>query len=709
MGHYLHSNIDEQTLKPILSVALVYFLLDVLSAQISSATDFRQLLSLNSGFVLAVMLVMSHKHALMGIVLGALSLSLYQIIEHGTVNTGALVQLLIPVFTVVIQAYIAFKMYRKWVSIDNSLSHDSDLLRFLKVIPLIALVNGLFSMLTSRWLITAPHEFYMSAWLNIWISQLIGLILVTPVVLSLLEQKNLLWKRRKYIIVSNFVAALLITFLICKNINLYENERLEDRFKIITNQTATLFQISLKEKELLQASVAQLIISSEEVTRAEFKQFVQGLSLQNKYIQVIEWLPKIKQEQRLDYEKLQGEHFGEGFVITEAKEKGVILPATKRDVYYPITYLEPEWDNDLAKGFDPSGSPAAQAIIEKAISSGKGQARGPMQIARNSGFKHAFIVYKPVYKSVDGIKTLYPSLGEVIGFVNVVVRVEDFIATIIGSTETANFDLQWQDVETGNYYFSNESKVSVPFKHVINIHLSGRDMKLIFTPTDIFIEQAATEIASIAMVTSLVLASLFSILILNITARTSRIESEVKLRTKELEVANEQLELLSNKDALTELFNRRYFEHALQDEFERSQRYNATFALVMFDIDHFKKINDQYGHPCGDQVIKSVADYLISTSRSSDVSARVGGEEFSLILPTQSATHIMSIVERMRIDISNIKVKYDEHIVQFTCSFGIAVYDENVKNIHTLIKMADQAMYKAKTSGRNRTKLFSEL
>ena len=709
MSHYLDSARVYQALKSIISIALVYFLLAELSVQISSVTGFTPLLSLNSGFTLAAMLVMTPSRALMGIVLGALSFRFYQVFELDTSNNDVLLQLFIPVLALTIQAYLDLKIYRKWVSVDNSLSHDNDLLRFLKVLPLIAVVNTLFSLFISQWLTSFSQEIYFSASINLWISHLLGLILVTPVVLSLLEHKNALWKRRKYILVSNFIASLLITFFVCNNIKSYENDRLEDRFQIITNQTATLFQISLKEKELLQASVAQLIVSSEEVTRTEFKQFVNGLSLHNKYIQVIEWLPKIKDEQRANYEKEQQKYFGNGFSITEVKGKGILISATKRDIYYPITYLEPERDNDMAKGFDPSASPVVQALIKKVTISGKGLAREPVQIFRNSGFTHAFIVYKPVYKNFDGTKTLNPSESEVIGFVNVVVSVEDFIETIVGTTETANFNLQWQDVESGKYYYNKDIKASAPFKHMIDIHLSGRDMKLIFTPTNTFIDQADSEVVAIAMVTSLVLASLFSILFLNITARTSRIQSEVKLRTKELETANRKLELLSNKDVLTDLFNRRYFENALQDEFERSRRYNLTFALIMFDIDNFKAINDQYGHPCGDKVIKAVADYLINTSRSSDVLARVGGEEFSLILPAQSETHIISIIERIRIDISGIKVIYDEHVVQFTCSFGIAIFDANVKDIHTLIKMADQAMYKAKATGKNRTKSFSEL
>jgi diguanylate cyclase (GGDEF)-like protein len=708
MSNYLNEDRVFQALKSIISVALVYFLLSELSFHISSVTDFTQSLSLNGGFALAVMLAMAHSRALTGIVLGALSLSFYHLAEIEIVNSEVLLQAIIPAFTVAIQAYIGLKIYRRWVSVDNSLSHDDDLLRFLKVLPLIAAINTLLSIFTSQWLTSSSPEIFISAWIELWIGHLLGLILVIPVVFSLLEHKNALWQSRKHIIVPSFVVTLTITFLVCSNIKQYENSRLEDRFKIITNQTASLFYISLKEKELLQASVAQFFISSQEVTRAEFKLFVTGLSLQNKYIQVVEWLPKIKDEQRSEYEKSQSEYYGEDFSITEVIAKGVIIPATKRDVYYPITFLEPEWDNTLAIGFDPSGSSVGKAFIKKAIISGGSQGREPVKIVINSGFKSAFIVYKPVYTNLDGTKTLDPSEGEVLGFVNIVVRVEDFIETVVGSKETANFNLEWQDTESGKYYFDTNVQDFIPFKHVIDINVSGRDMKLIFSPTELFIEQTTTQVVAIAMVTSLVVACLFGILILNITARTSRIQSEVKLRTEELEIANQQLELLSNKDVLTDLFNRRYFENALHDEFERSRRYNRTFALIMFDIDNFKKINDQYGHPCGDQVIKAIADYLINTSRSSDVLSRIGGEEFTLILPAQSEANIMSIIERIRIDISNIKVKYDEHTVQFTCSFGIAIFDQNVKDIHTFIKMADQAMYKAKKMGRNRTELFSE-
>ncbi|HEC58895.1 MAG TPA: diguanylate cyclase [Methylophaga sp.] len=705
MRHTINSINVDWPLKSIIGIALVYFLLALLSAQVSSLTGITQLLSLNSGFALAVMLAMPHQKPLLGIALGAFLLTIYRVF---VLNNGELSPyFIVPVFLVVIQLYLDFKIYRKWLSGNNNLSHSDDLFLFLKVIPLIALVNASFSVMNAQWLDSVEHGIFTSVWIKIWIGHTAGLILIVPFVLSLVERSDPLWAGRQKILAFIFIMSLAITFILCANIRFYENNRLEERFQILTNQTSTLFQASLKEKEILQASVVQLLVSSEYVTRSEFKQFVEGLSIQTEYIQVIEWLPKINADQRLEYEKDQESDYGKGFVITEAKAGGVLVPATKREVYYPITYLEPDSDNDLAKGFDPSGSAAVRAIMKKAAISGESQARGPVEIIRSSGFKHAFIVYKPVYENILGTKSLNPSQGDLSGFVSVVVKVEDFVATIVGPAETANFNLQWQDTESGRYYFNNKVGDYAPFKHVVDINLSGRMMKLIFTPTDAFIAQSASDETTIAMLTGLGLASLFSMLMLTITALTSRIQCEVKLRTSELEDLNKKLELLSNKDVLTELFNRRYFENALQDEFERSLRYKNAFALIMFDIDNFKKINDEYGHPCGDEVIKSIANYLISTRRSTDILARIGGEEFALILPAQSTIHIMSIVERIRTDISKIEVKDGEQTIKFTCSFGIAIFNEYLKDTHTLIKMADQAMYKAKAAGRNRTELFS--
>lgn len=698
-------------LKSTITIALVYFLLAKLSVQISSVTHYSQLLSLHSGFALAIMLTMTPTRALVGISLGAL-LSTFNIISFENAVSSLAISLIVPVILAVAQAYLGLKIYRRWVSLDNNLDRDDDLLYFLLVIPVIAVVCTLTSSLSMLWGVPVhDHDTTLLDWVEVWFGHTLGLILVIPVVLSLFGDNQPVWTSRRTILVSNFVASLAITYIVCNSINFFERDRLEDRFKVLTNQTATLFEVSLKEKELLQSAVAQLFVSSDEVTRAEFKAFVRGVSDQNDFIQVVEWLPKIELSQREAFEKEQRLYYGEQFSITQLKPnaKGVLIPATERDSYYPITYLEPELGNHMAEGFDPSGSQAANEVIDKAILTDKAQARGPVQIFRKTGFTHAFIVYKPVFKTSVHDESFEYRKAQLMGFVNTVVRVEDFIAAVVSAEQGANFSLQWQDVETGNYYFDSNVDERAPFQRVVDIQLSGRDMKLIFTPTPLFIEDMSTELVAIAMVTSFLLASLFSIVVLNITARTARITSEVKLRTQELEDANEKLEQLSNKDVLTNLYNRRYFEQALRDEFERAQRYNDAFALVIFDIDHFKDVNDKYGHPCGDQVLKTIANYLLSTSRSSDVVARIGGEEFAFILPEQTETQAQALVERIQMEINGLQVHYEELTIQFTCSFGIAICDSNVSSISELVRMADQAMYAAKEAGRNRIKLYSEL
>jgi len=695
------------SLKTSAAIALAYFALSQLSFFISSITGFNKLFVLSSGVALATLLVIKVNRALLGILLGGLLVTAYAFLQSGSTGEFSLL-LLVPALTVTVQAYLNHYIYRIWVSKGNNLSQDEHLFRFLQVVPIIGFISTLFSLFL-QFLPSIGLEVISPPWYELWVGHTLGLILIIPVVLALLVKNNALWKKRRSLLLSNFIFALSVTSLICFSLNQIENNRLRDRFEILTNQTATLFQVSLTQKKLLQESVAQLFVSSEHVTRQEFQQFIRGMAGQNKYIQVIEWLPKIKHSQRESYEREQRNYYGDEFSITQIKSTGLLMPARNKDVYFPITFLEPEKGNESAEGFDPSSSFMAKELISKAVINGHAHARPPINIIRKAGLKHAFIVYRPVFENFDGKKTLDPSEGKVIGLVNIVVRVDDFIHSIVGPNQTANFHIQWQDSETGQYYFESEANENTSIHHIVNINLFERDMKLIFTPTETFISETKTGFTAIAMVTSFFLASLLSVLILNITARTSKIQSEVKSRTKELLEANLKLEELSNKDPLTNLYNRRFFSEALLNEFTRAKRYNNTIALINLDIDQFKSINDQYGHPCGDEVIKSVADYLLSTSRASDILARTGGEEFALILPVQSESQAYSIVERIRIDISNIIVRYDEYAIQFSCSFGIAMLSEDVVEPYQLIKMADKAMYKAKRSGKNKTVLFSDL
>lgn len=155
-------------------------------------------------------------------------------------------------------------------------------------------------------------------------------------------------------------------------------------------------------------------------------------------------------------------------------------------------------------------------------------------------------------------------------------------------------------------------------------------------------------------------------------------------------------------DALTSLYNRRYFEEALNKEVIRTQRMNQPFTLIALDLDYLKQINDKHGHSFGDLAIKTVADVLKRNARSIDVAARMGGEEFNLLLPGVDSKGGLIAAERIRSAIEQCKL---EQVGKITASIGVATFYEHTAKVDELLEIADQAMYMAKRNGRNQVQL----
>lgn len=155
-------------------------------------------------------------------------------------------------------------------------------------------------------------------------------------------------------------------------------------------------------------------------------------------------------------------------------------------------------------------------------------------------------------------------------------------------------------------------------------------------------------------------------------------------------------------DALTGLYNRRYFEEALEKEVQRAKRQHQPFSIIGIDLDYLKKINDTHGHFYGDLAIKTIAKVLKSNARSVDVPARIGGEEFNILLPGISSEGAMVAAERIRKSIEHEEIETIGHI---TGSLGVATYFEHSENAEELLELTDQAMYTSKRNGRNRVTL----
>ncbi len=198
---------------------------------------------------------------------------------------------------------------------------------------------------------------------------------------------------------------------------------------------------------------------------------------------------------------------------------------------------------------------------------------------------------------------------------------------------------------------------------------------------------------------------------------TERKQAEDALRQakSELESKNEELyqayireQLLARTDTLTGINNRRYFFEVAVHEFNAAVRYGHPLSAIVFDIDHFKELNDTYGHKAGDDMLRNLAQLTRQQLRDADILARYGGEEFIVLLPYTNASQAYLVAERIREKVAAFRLAVAETEVGITLSLGVAAFDPQTDNLDKLIQRADQAMYQAKNGGRNRTLVFRE-
>ncbi|BEV14370.1 sensor domain-containing diguanylate cyclase [Herbaspirillum sp. DW155] len=174
-----------------------------------------------------------------------------------------------------------------------------------------------------------------------------------------------------------------------------------------------------------------------------------------------------------------------------------------------------------------------------------------------------------------------------------------------------------------------------------------------------------------------------------------------KLAEQRIERLNEKLALLAVTDKLTGLANRMKLDEALESEITRARRYEKKLSLILLDVDHFKEVNDKFGHSAGDAVLVRIAEILRANVRATDIVGRWGGEEFLLILPECDVEAASCMAEKLRLIVERHRFAF---VDTRTCSFGVAAYQSGQDGT-TLLSLADSALYRAKNSGRNRVEI----
>jgi diguanylate cyclase (GGDEF)-like protein len=167
-----------------------------------------------------------------------------------------------------------------------------------------------------------------------------------------------------------------------------------------------------------------------------------------------------------------------------------------------------------------------------------------------------------------------------------------------------------------------------------------------------------------------------------------------------------EVQKLAHTDGLTGLHNRYHFMELSQHEFMRARRYNQSLAAIMIDIDHFKQVNDTYGHAAGDEVLRTVAWRCKKAVRQIDILGRYGGEEFTTLVLNADLQGVLIVAERLRRCIAETPIDSSQGPIQITISLGVVILDQDCKNLDDLLHRADQALYAAKQAGRNQVSIW---
>jgi hemerythrin len=181
--------------------------------------------------------------------------------------------------------------------------------------------------------------------------------------------------------------------------------------------------------------------------------------------------------------------------------------------------------------------------------------------------------------------------------------------------------------------------------------------------------------------------------------KNQELEKKVLIRTHALEMASDKLERISIQDELTKLPNRRFVMMTIEEQMNIFTRYHTPFSILFIDVDKFKSVNDTYGHECGDQVLKRIAELLKTSTRKADYACRIGGDEFIVICPNTSAEEALVLAKKLNETCSNIALKNHLEFWNPSISIGVTMINNKIDSASDLLKKAYAAMYEAKKTG----------
>jgi diguanylate cyclase (GGDEF)-like protein len=367
--------------------------------------------------------------------------------------------------------------------------------------------------------------------------------------------------------------------------------------------------------------------------------------------------------------------------VFEPGGDGGLSRSPERPVYYPIVFAVSEFGIAAPVGFDLAADPLRGPFLRRARDSGEAVATPPVKLLIGG---LGINVYRPVYRDGAPVATVAQRRRALVGFAGGAFRVDDIAAAATATVSDA-VDLQLR-IDHGTVIGTQgelDDSATAP------IRIADRTWLLVVRDPN----RPDISLPLLLAVIGIALAALLGALIFAWT-RTERMQ---------------RLQREASQDPLTGLKNRRRFEQDLRVAMARGRRERTAGAVLMLDLDSFKRVNDTHGHPSGDRMIREIADVLRRRSRESDVLARLGGDEFAIVLPRCSPAEARIVAESIAAAIREHRSEQEE-IEPITVSVGVAMFGEDPRtSIDSVVSEADTAMYAAKDAGGDGVRVFDPL
>ena len=592
-----------------------------------------------------------------------------------------------------LQTAVAARLGRRLAGAKPHLRTSREIVGFLLVTgPLSCVIGAAVSVIASQVFgILTPAELPQAGF-TWWAGDVLGVVVVTPITLMLLPEMHEAWDGRRLKLLLPSLLLLLAVELAYGQAVALNNQGIRADLKALAMDARYSVLNNLDRHAEAIDSVRRLFAASEFVSAEEFHAFTDDVLKRLPGLQGLSWNPLVMAGERQAFERQQAsDPLLSGYRITERNAQGELVAAGPRRRYVPVGYIEPLLSNRPAVGFDILSNPLRADAIRRAERSESLQATDPITLVQEQGDQKGVLVLDPLKQSD----------GRLSGFAVGVYRLGDLLASSFSKADSQ----RWQGIgfELHSRGIGGRQELLArygPSRDLMQgwsvdvpVNFAGQNWTLSVLPTKPALIQRQSTLPQQLLLACLLLVILNQAFLLVVTGKE-------QLERREAQISH----YLASRDPLTDLLNRRAFMASLEQARSEADMGPVTHALLVFDLDHFKPINDTAGHEAGDHALKQLSQCVSAVLRRDDVLALLGGDEFAVILRNCTPGDVPGIAAKLLAAIKNLEINFGGQRFVVTASLGIRCLDRRAGPLPSssdLLRDADQACYQAKDRGRN--------